>query len=83
MKRSLSLILALLMVLTSMSFEGLKAEAGPKYVLQASGEDAQEFDEADALVDAINAIANDETKSYTLTLNADLVLPVLEEEKDA
>lgn len=67
------LLLSLIMILLSnVSFVEAEAETFPKYQLQASDGVVQNFDNAGALINAINEIHDG--KSYTLTLNNDLEL---------
>ena len=76
MKRLISLLLAVFMLVTSISSVDLKAENIKNYVLN-DGSGDHGFDDAESLVNYMNDASKfDSSKNYTLTLNADLILPV-------
>ena len=70
MKKKLSLLLALLIVLTSIPFTGVKAE-GFNYKL-SDGTSVETFNDSNTLIRSLQNL--DPNKKYTLTLNADLDL---------
>lgn len=75
MKRKISLLLAIVLVLTSLSFTGVKAEDN-KYVLSEEGGREFKIDDQYTLISYLTS-SLDPNKKYTLTLNADLDLSTL------
>lgn len=72
MRKTLCLLLVAVLILSVLPLGELRAES-PKYVL-SEGTNTWKFNEATDLIDAVNAI--DDEKEYTLTLNADLEIPL-------
>ena len=75
MKKKLSLLLAFLIVLTSISFTGVKAQ-GSKFVLSEEGGREISIYDHYTLINYLTS-SLDPSKKYTLTLNADLDLSTL------
>ena len=89
MKKFISLLLTAMILITNISLSNVKAEKVYKYVLTQDpaneGDPARvvlETDDAGGVLDKIQNISDDrdpqfsQTQEYTLTLNADLVIPL-------